>query len=172
MCRAVSCLVARRVYAITSVFSWQNSVSLCPASLCTPRPNLPVTPDVGRVGPSAPRAGNYTGGSCGTGGVATKKKGVEGRTERAWWQSKKRQGHLLGFLIVLFFHNLIITFFVFVRFLPTQGQFYFIEIMLLWYTSSQNCHGEPPSQLIWIAYKGPRQWWDSIAYLGWQRPTL
>ena len=23
---------------------WQNSVSLCPASFCTPRPNLPVTP--------------------------------------------------------------------------------------------------------------------------------
>ena len=28
---------------MTSVFSWQNSVSLCPASFCTPRPNLPVT---------------------------------------------------------------------------------------------------------------------------------
>ena len=30
--------------AMTSVFSWQNSISLCPASFCTPRPNLPVTP--------------------------------------------------------------------------------------------------------------------------------
>ena len=29
-----------------SVFSWQNSVSLCPASFCTARPNLPVTPGV------------------------------------------------------------------------------------------------------------------------------
>ena len=29
---------------MTSVFSWRNSVSLCPASFCTPRPNLPVTP--------------------------------------------------------------------------------------------------------------------------------
>ena len=28
-------------------FSWQNSVSLCPASFCSPRPNLLVTP--GRV---------------------------------------------------------------------------------------------------------------------------
>ena len=28
---------------MTSAFSWQNSVSLCPASFCTPRPNLPVT---------------------------------------------------------------------------------------------------------------------------------
>ena len=28
---------------MTSTFSWQNSVSLGPASLCTPRPNLPVT---------------------------------------------------------------------------------------------------------------------------------
>ena len=29
---------------ISSVFSWQNSVSLCPASFCTPGPNFPVTP--------------------------------------------------------------------------------------------------------------------------------
>ena len=29
-----------------SAFSWQNSVSLCPASFCTPRPNLPVTPGI------------------------------------------------------------------------------------------------------------------------------
>ena len=28
---------------MTSVFSWQNSVSFCPASFCTPRLNLPVT---------------------------------------------------------------------------------------------------------------------------------
>ena len=28
---------------MTSVFSLQNSVSLCPASFCTPRPNFPVT---------------------------------------------------------------------------------------------------------------------------------
>ena len=27
-------------------FSWQNSISLCPASFHTPRPNLPVTPGV------------------------------------------------------------------------------------------------------------------------------
>ena len=27
-------------------FSWQNSVSLCPASFCTPRPNLLVIPGV------------------------------------------------------------------------------------------------------------------------------
>ena len=26
---------------MTSAFSWQNSISLCPASFCTPRPNLP-----------------------------------------------------------------------------------------------------------------------------------
>ena len=29
---------------MTSAFSWQNSISLCPASFCTPRPNLQVTP--------------------------------------------------------------------------------------------------------------------------------
>ena len=31
---------------MTSAFSWQNSVSLCPASFCTPRPNLAVTPGI------------------------------------------------------------------------------------------------------------------------------
>ena len=34
----------KRMFAVSSVFSWQNSASLCPASFCTPRPNLPVTP--------------------------------------------------------------------------------------------------------------------------------
>ena len=36
----------KRVFAMTSVFSWQNSVSLCPASFYTSRPNLPVTPGI------------------------------------------------------------------------------------------------------------------------------
>ena len=45
MCRVFSCVVGR-VFAMTSVFSWQNSISLCPASFCTPRPNLPVIPVV------------------------------------------------------------------------------------------------------------------------------
>ena len=31
---------------MTSAFSWQNSVSLCPSSFCTPRPNLLVTPGI------------------------------------------------------------------------------------------------------------------------------
>ena len=31
---------------MTSVFFWQNSISLCPASFCTPRLNLPVTPGI------------------------------------------------------------------------------------------------------------------------------
>ena len=31
---------------MTSAFSWQNSISLCPASFGIPRPNLPVTPGV------------------------------------------------------------------------------------------------------------------------------
>ena len=34
------------VFAMTSVFSWHNSVSLYPASFCTPRPNLPILPGV------------------------------------------------------------------------------------------------------------------------------
>ena len=36
----------KRVFAMTSVFSWQNFISLCPASFSIPRPNLPVTPGV------------------------------------------------------------------------------------------------------------------------------
>ena len=36
----------KRVFAMTSAFSWQNSISLCPASFRIPRPNLPVTPGV------------------------------------------------------------------------------------------------------------------------------
>ena len=36
----------KRVFAMTTVFSWQNSISLCPASFHIPRPNLPVAPGV------------------------------------------------------------------------------------------------------------------------------
>ena len=43
ICRVFSCCW-KRVFPMTSVFSWQNSISLCLASFCTPRPNLPVTP--------------------------------------------------------------------------------------------------------------------------------
>ena len=45
MCRVFSCVV-ERVFAMTSAFSWQNSISLYPASFHIPRPNLPVTPGV------------------------------------------------------------------------------------------------------------------------------
>ena len=31
---------------MTSAFSWQNSISLCPASFHIPRPNFPVTPGI------------------------------------------------------------------------------------------------------------------------------
>ena len=31
---------------MTSAFSWKNSISLCPVSFCTLRPNLPVRPGV------------------------------------------------------------------------------------------------------------------------------
>ena len=36
----------KRVFAMTSFFFWQKSVSLCPDSFCTPWPNLPVTPGI------------------------------------------------------------------------------------------------------------------------------
>ena len=32
----------KMVFSVTSAFSWQNSISLCPASFRIPRPNLPV----------------------------------------------------------------------------------------------------------------------------------
>ena len=44
LCRVLCCW--KRVFAMTSAFSWQNSISLCPASFCITRPNLPVTPGV------------------------------------------------------------------------------------------------------------------------------
>ena len=43
---SVNKLIEDHLYVMTSVFSWQNSTSLCPASFCTPRPNLRVTPGV------------------------------------------------------------------------------------------------------------------------------
>ena len=45
MCSLLLCYW-KRVFAMTSAFSCQNSISLCPASFCTPRPNLPVTPSI------------------------------------------------------------------------------------------------------------------------------
>ena len=42
MCSLLFCC-QKRVFAMTSVLSWQNSVSLCPVSFCTATPNLPVT---------------------------------------------------------------------------------------------------------------------------------
>ena len=46
------------MFPVTSVFSWQNSVSLGPASFCTPKPNLPVTPGGSEVKGSAWHAGD------------------------------------------------------------------------------------------------------------------
>ena len=36
----------KKVFTKASAFSWQNSVNFCPASFCTSRPNLPVTPGI------------------------------------------------------------------------------------------------------------------------------
>ena len=44
MCRVLCCW--KRVFVMTSAFSWQNSISLCLASFRIPRSNLPVTPGV------------------------------------------------------------------------------------------------------------------------------
>ena len=45
-CRVFSCVVGRECLLLTSAFSWQNSVSLWPASFWTPRLNLPITPGI------------------------------------------------------------------------------------------------------------------------------
>ena len=42
MCSLLLCC-CKGVFAMTSAFSWQNSITFCPASFCTPRPNLPIT---------------------------------------------------------------------------------------------------------------------------------
>ena len=36
----------KRVFAMTSALSWQNSVSLCPALFCAPRLHVPVAPGI------------------------------------------------------------------------------------------------------------------------------
>ena len=43
MCRVFFSVVGR---GCLLCFAWQNSVSLCPPSFCTPRANLPVTPGI------------------------------------------------------------------------------------------------------------------------------
>ena len=45
MCKVASCVVEKG-FAMTSAFSWQNSASFYPASFCSLRPNLPVTPGI------------------------------------------------------------------------------------------------------------------------------
>ena len=45
-CVESSLVLWKRLFAMTSAFSWQNSISLCPASFCTQRPNLPDIPGV------------------------------------------------------------------------------------------------------------------------------
>ena len=46
MCRVFFLCCWKRVFAMTSSFSQQNSISLWPTSFCTPRPNFPVTPGI------------------------------------------------------------------------------------------------------------------------------
>ena len=41
-----SSFVLLEEFLLISTFSWQNSVIFCPASFCTPRPNLLVTPSI------------------------------------------------------------------------------------------------------------------------------
>ena len=45
-CVESSLMLLEEGIAMTSMFSWQNSVRLYPASFCTPRPNLHVTPGI------------------------------------------------------------------------------------------------------------------------------
>ena len=46
MCRVFSCVVGKGCLLWPVRSLGKNSISLCPPSLCTPRPNLPVTPGV------------------------------------------------------------------------------------------------------------------------------
>ena len=49
MCRVVSCVVGRGCLLWPVRSLGKTLISLCPASFCTPRPNLPVTPGVSRL---------------------------------------------------------------------------------------------------------------------------
>ena len=53
-----------KVFAMTSVFSWQNSINLCLASFCTPRPSLSVTPGVSRTNTQKRCPFHYRGLEC------------------------------------------------------------------------------------------------------------
>ena len=46
LCVESSLVLLEGVFVMTSAFSWENSISLGPASFCIPRPKLPVTPGV------------------------------------------------------------------------------------------------------------------------------
>ena len=46
ICRVFSCVDGRWCLLWPLHFSWRNSTSLCPATFCTPRTNLPVTPHI------------------------------------------------------------------------------------------------------------------------------
>ena len=48
-CVESSLVLLERVFAMTSALSWQNSVSIFPASFCTPKPNLPVTSGIPKL---------------------------------------------------------------------------------------------------------------------------
>ena len=52
-CVESSLVLWKRVFAMTSAFSQHNSVSLCPALFCSPRPNLPITPGISWLPTSA-----------------------------------------------------------------------------------------------------------------------
>ena len=46
MCRVLLLCCWKRVFAMISASSWENSITLCPASFCTPKANFPVTPGI------------------------------------------------------------------------------------------------------------------------------
>ena len=73
---------------MTSAFSWQNSISLCPASFCIPRPNLPVT--------TCPRSGGCTGAVWPRGATPMFKVRRGGGEEIPLVQSKEQQLRFAG----------------------------------------------------------------------------
>ena len=88
---------------MTSAFSWQNSISLCPASFHIPRPNLPVTPGVSWLPTFAFQSPIMKRTSFG--GVSSKRSckldslkktlmlgGIGGRRRRAWQRMRWLDG--------------------------------------------------------------------------------
>ena len=92
-----------------SAFSWQKSISLCPASFRIPRPNLPVTPGVSWLPTFAFQSPKKTNGE-GNGNPLQYSCLENPMDGGAWWAAvhgvTRRQTQLSDFTLFFHFHAL------------------------------------------------------------------